>query len=100
MPEDWVDLGAADALARLPVQHVMARHTPIALSFRDGRFGAIAHGCNHAGGPLGEGSLEGDYVVCPWHHWKFDRLTGLGEPGFEADRVPAYPVKVESGRVL
>jgi multimeric flavodoxin WrbA len=38
--------------------------------------------------------------VCPWHNWKFHRCSGVGEPGFERDRVPAYPVKVENGRVL
>jgi multimeric flavodoxin WrbA len=52
------------------------------------------------GGPLGEGRLDGDYIVCPWHGWKFHRATGVGEPGFEADRVPAFPIKVEGGRLL
>jgi multimeric flavodoxin WrbA len=49
---------------------------------------------------LGDGTLDGDYVTCPWHYWKFHRVTGEGEPGFEEDRVPAYPVRVENGRVL
>src|SRR5579863_5347399 len=100
MAEDWVDLGAAEELATTSLRRLMARHTPIALSCRNGKFGAISNGCNHAGGPLGDGQLDGDFVVCPWHHWKFDRLTGKGEPGFEEDRVPSYPVKVEAGRVL
>ena len=52
------------------------------------------------GGPLGNGHLDQDYIVCPWHGWKFHRYTGLGEPGFEADQVPAFPVRVERGRVL
>ena len=41
-----------------------------------------------------------NYIVCPWHNWKFHRRSGVGEPGFEEDRIPAYPVKVENGRVL
>ncbi|HEY1503940.1 MAG TPA: Rieske 2Fe-2S domain-containing protein, partial [Stellaceae bacterium] len=98
--EDWVDIGATEELSRLPVQRVIARRLPLALSFRDGRFGAVSNVCNHAGGPLGEGALDGDYLVCPWHHWKFHRATGLGEPGFEEDCVPAFPVKIEAGRVL
>ncbi|KAB2956847.1 MAG: Rieske 2Fe-2S domain-containing protein, partial [Thermoanaerobaculia bacterium] len=32
-------------------------------------------------GPLGQGRLDGDYVVCPCHGWKFHRATGEGEPG-------------------
>ena len=71
-----------------------------ALAQRDGAFGAVSNACNHVGGPLGEGRLDGDYVTCPWHQWKFHRATGKGEPGFEEDAVPAYPLKVENGRVL
>ena len=77
-----------------------AGSTPIALVFRDGAFTAISGVCNHVGGPLGEGTLDGDYVTCPWHFWKFHHRTGLGEPGFEEDAVPAFAVKVENGRVL
>ncbi|MFN8012091.1 MAG: NAD(P)H-dependent oxidoreductase [Holophagaceae bacterium] len=95
----WQDLGPAEDLARKPLQTVRAGRTALALSCREGVFGAVSAVCNHAGGPLGEGRLEGDYVVCPWHHWKFHARTGLGEPGFEEDAVPAFPVKVEEGRV-
>ena len=97
---DWVDLGDANELARLPVQAMMLGRQRIALTFKDGEFGAISGICNHAGGPLGEGRLAGDYVVCPWHYWKFHCRTGQGEPGYEGDAVPAFSVKVEAGRVL
>ena len=96
--ERWFDVGSVEDLGRRPITAVRAGTTRIALSHRDGVFGAVSDVCNHAGGPLGEGALEGDYLVCPWHQWKFHRVTGLGEPGFEADRVPAWPVKVEGGR--
>ncbi|HEY6254647.1 MAG TPA: Rieske 2Fe-2S domain-containing protein, partial [Xanthobacteraceae bacterium] len=98
--EDWVDIGSADELARTPLQTGMARAIPIAISLKDGAFGVVSNACNHVGGPLGEGRLDGDYIICPWHGWKFHRRTGVGEPGFEEDRVPAFPVKLEGGRVL
>lgn len=72
----------------------------MAISHRAGRFGAVSGVCNHAGGPLGQGSLAGDYIVCPWHNWKFHRLTGVGEPGSEDDQVPRYRVKVKQGRLF
>jgi nitrite reductase/ring-hydroxylating ferredoxin subunit/multimeric flavodoxin WrbA len=97
---NWVDVGATDELAKTPLTRVTAAGRPLAVSFRDGRFGAVANACNHVGGPLGDGRLDGDYIVCPWHNWKFHRCTGLGEPGFEEDAVPSYPVKVENARVL
>jgi len=100
MSQDWLDVGAADELARKPLQVVSLGKRSIALSCEGGRFGAISNVCNHVGGPLGQGTLDGEYVVCPWHYWKFHRLTGEGEPGYEADRVPRHDVKVENGRVL
>ena len=98
--EEWIDVGAKDELARRELQPVTAKRLRIALCYRDEIFSAISGVCNHAGGPLGEGSLDGEYVTCPWHFWKFHCRTGKGEPGFEEDRVPSYPVKVENGRVL
>lgn len=98
--EEWVDVGAAEELAGRAVQPVLIGARKVALTCRNGEFGAISGLCNHAGGPLGEGRLDGDYVVCPWHYWKFHRRTGQGEPGYEEDAVPAYEVKVVSGRLL
>src|SRR6478609_1812640 len=94
----WRDIGAADELAKTALQQIQVDRTRIALSYRDGQFAAISGVCNHAGGPLGEGRLDGDYVVCPWHNWKFHCRTGVGEPGYEQDCVPRYEVKVENGR--
>jgi nitrite reductase/ring-hydroxylating ferredoxin subunit/multimeric flavodoxin WrbA len=98
--QDWVDLGAARDLARREVQQLTARRKRVALVFRDGVFSALSGVCNHVGGPLGDGQLEGDYLVCPWHFWKFHWQSGEGEPGYEKDRLPVYPVKVEGGRVF
>lgn len=99
MTEDWVDVGAAAELSRTPVQQVIVGGARVALSFRDGTFGAVSGVCNHAGGPLGKGTLDGDYLVCPWHQWKFHRVEGIGERGFEEDVVPAYAVRVRDDRV-
>jgi nitrite reductase/ring-hydroxylating ferredoxin subunit/multimeric flavodoxin WrbA len=95
----WYDLGPVEDLARRPLQQITVGRTKIALSCKDGQFGAVSGACNHVGGPLGEGKLEGDYVVCPWHHWKFHCRTGEGEPGFEDDRVPSYEVRERNGRL-
>jgi len=98
--EEWVDVGSVAALGERSVQQVMVGRAKIALVFKDGRFSAISGVCNHVGGPLGEGRLDGDYIVCPWHYWKFHCRTGEGEPGYEADKVPVHEVKVQDGRVL
>jgi len=96
----WEDLGPVDSFKNLDVKEIMLGKLKLAVSCRDGKFGVISGTCNHAAGPLGRGRLDGEYVVCPWHNWKFHHLNGKGEPGFEEDRVPAYEVKVENGRLL
>jgi nitrite reductase/ring-hydroxylating ferredoxin subunit/multimeric flavodoxin WrbA len=98
--EGWIDVGSAEELKATPVREVVVGRHPIALTCKGGVFGAISGVCNHVGGPLGEGTLDGEYVVCPWHYYKFHFQTGAGEPGYEADRVPSHEVKVENGRVL
>jgi nitrite reductase/ring-hydroxylating ferredoxin subunit/multimeric flavodoxin WrbA len=97
---EWIDVGAADDLSQESCRAAKAKNVALAITFKNGEFGAISNACNHVGGPLGEGRLDGDYIVCPWHNWKFHRSTGVGEPGFEEDCVPAFQVKVEQGRVL
>jgi nitrite reductase/ring-hydroxylating ferredoxin subunit/multimeric flavodoxin WrbA len=97
--ERWQDIGAAEELASTALRQVAIGRTKIALIHRDGEWSALSGVCNHVGGPLGEGRLDGDYVVCPWHAWKFHCRTGLGEPGYEEDAVPVHAVKVENGRV-
>ena len=97
---NWQDVGAAADLAARPLTEITLGSTKLALSHCNGVFGVISGVCNHVGGPLGQGRLDGDYVTCPWHNWKFHRVTGIGEPGSEEDTVPSYKVKVKGDRVL
>jgi nitrite reductase/ring-hydroxylating ferredoxin subunit/multimeric flavodoxin WrbA len=99
MAENWQDVGAVEEISTRALQTVTVGKTRLAVVFKDGEFSAVSGVCNHAGGPLGEGRLDGDYIVCPWHYYKFHGRTGKGEPGYEEDKVPAYRVKVEAGRV-
>ncbi|HUP62477.1 MAG TPA: Rieske 2Fe-2S domain-containing protein [Thermoanaerobaculia bacterium] len=99
MPQ-WTDLGAVETLSQRALQQVTIGRTKLAVSYAGGAFGVISGVCNHTGGPLGDGRLDGEYVVCPWHNWKFHCRTGSGEPGFEEDRVPRYEVKVEDGHLF
>jgi nitrite reductase/ring-hydroxylating ferredoxin subunit/multimeric flavodoxin WrbA len=100
MEENWLDICSLDEASQARLFRVKLAHSELAVSYHDGVVGVVSNSCNHVGGPLGGGRLQGDYIVCPWHNWKFHRCSGIGEPGFEQDCVPAYPVKIENGRVL
>jgi len=85
--DGWADVGAAAELAATPLRRIAVGNSEIALSFRAGSFGTVANACNHADDPLGEG-VSGDYIVCPWHRWKFYRASGVGELSFKDNHVP------------
>jgi nitrite reductase (NADH) small subunit len=36
----------------------------------------LADRCPHDGGPLSDGFVEGDRLVCSRHQWEFDPATG------------------------
>lgn len=94
----WHDLGPLTQFTR-PVSTVQVGKVRLAVTSVGGRHGVISGVCNHTGGPLGEGRCEGEYLVCPWHGWKYHVRTGQGEPGYEVDAVPSYPVREEGGHL-
>ena len=67
----------------------------IAVFNKDGSFYALDDTCPHAGGPLSEGDLEGDNVVCPWHYAEFSLETGAVGCPPAAEGVQCYKVVVE-----
>jgi nitrite reductase (NADH) small subunit len=72
---------------------------PVALYNVGGQFYATTNLCIHRGGPLGQGMLDGNVIMCPWHAWTFDVTTG--ENTVNADmKIGCYPVRLEDGQVL
>ena len=55
--------------------------------------------CPHRGGPLSEGSLEGESVTCPWHGSVFNIKTGAVEAPPARVGVTAYRVRVQGNDV-
>jgi pyruvate oxidase len=55
-------------------------------------FGALDNHCPHQGGPLGDGQLADGYLICPWHAYEYDPVTGQPPPGFK-DAATAYSVE-------
>jgi nitrite reductase/ring-hydroxylating ferredoxin subunit/multimeric flavodoxin WrbA len=94
--ENWQRLGSVEDLKKRDLQQLEVGRTLIALSYRNGEFGAVSGRCNHAGGPLGQGLVKDDYIVCPWHGWMFHRLTGEARPGIPA-AVPRHALRIQDG---
>jgi nitrite reductase (NADH) small subunit len=66
---------------------------------RAGAVFAVQAECPHRRGPLADGLVGGNTLICPLHSWKFDLTTG--EALFGDCGIKTFPVRVnESGRVI
>lgn len=98
MPEERYEYVEAAKTEELPVGErlfIEIDDQPIVIFNLDGKLCAIKDECTHDHGPLGEGKLEGNVIVCPRHGARFDICSGkaLSTPAF-VDTV-SYPVRVE-----
>ena len=96
----WVRLCALNE-APTPgnVLEAEASGVTVCLANIDGDLRALDNWCPHRRGPLGQGWVEGNSVVCPWHSWAFDTTTGVADPP-ERAHVDVLPTKIENGDVL
>jgi nitrite reductase (NADH) small subunit len=75
------------------------RDRTICVANVNGTILAMDNVCLHRGGPLGQGTIEGNKVVCPWHGWQWDLKTGQSAQDPNA-KLAVYPVKIEGGDVM
>jgi nitrite reductase (NADH) small subunit len=96
----WVRLcGVGEAPALGQVTEAQAEGIGICLANVGGELSALDNWCPHRGGPLGQGWVEGQMVVCPWHSWNFHAKTGVAEYP-ENERVRVFPVRITGSEVL
>ena len=96
---DFIDVAAT---GELPVGRAKAYtigEQRVAVCHTNKGFFAVDNTCPHRGGPLAEGDIIGDEIVCPWHLWGFDVATGLcaGNPDIQ---VSTHEVRIEGDRIL
>ncbi len=97
---EWVRLcGVGEAPEVGAVMEAEVGGVAVCLANVEGRLCALDNVCPHRQGPLGQGWLEGEAVVCPWHSWAFSIVTGVAEPP-EKVKVAVFPVKVDGEDVL
>ena len=95
MASNFVPIAQLDDLPPGSCKSFETHDLGIALINLDGQIYALDNTCPHAGGPLGEGSIEGEHVVCPWHGWKFHIPTGVCQKNPTPSlNVPCYEVRI------
>ncbi|HLW78221.1 MAG TPA: Rieske 2Fe-2S domain-containing protein [Terriglobia bacterium] len=91
---EFIKVASLSDLAPGSCKPVEANGRTIALFNVGGAVYALDNTCLHRGGPLGEGTLEGDVVTCPWHRWQYNVRTGqhVTQPSVQ---VATYAVEVD-----
>lgn len=97
-PEFTPVLAEAD-LPENTLRRVEVGQTPVLLLRRQGRIYALAETCSHLSGPLAEGQLEGDSIVCPWHGSCFALEDGRVLRGPATHPQPCFATRVRDGRI-
>jgi len=93
----WHEVDATD-LAVGEAKTVVAGGRGVCLARVERGLGALDNRCPHQGGPLGEGTIEDEWLICPWHGYEYDPLTGEPPDGYE-DAPAAFPTREEGGAV-
>ncbi len=99
MSEGFVKAIDAADLAPGETATATVNGTELAIVNLNGEFHAMDNLCPHQEGPLGDGFVQGDAIVCPLHYWEFDIKSGeyLDDP---TTCLKKYETKVEGGSVF
>ena len=95
----WHKLVDLDELGEGRVMTVTVGHESLCVTrTADGGYGCLGNACPHQGGPLGEGSIEGGWLRCPWHGYDYSPKNGRPPPPFD-DAPAAYCTEVRADGV-
>lgn len=96
----WVRVcGMNEAPAEGNVMEVEAQGRSLCLARVHGELSALDNWCPHRQGPLSQGWVEENTVVCPWHAWSFDARSGQSVFPGNAN-VAVFPVRAEGDEIL
>jgi nitrite reductase (NADH) small subunit len=95
---EFVKVASLSELAPGSAKAVEVKGKAIALFNVEGTIYATDNTCLHQGGPLGEGELMGEVVICPWHLWEYNVRTGE-MVGNSSVKLATYPVQVEGNDI-
>lgn len=98
-PAEFTPVIDAAALAEGKLTQAKAGDVTVCLLRRGDEVTAFADWCTHLGGPLSEGSLDGDLVTCPWHGSQFELETGAVTRGPATIAVRRFEARIQDGKV-
>ena len=98
-PEQFIAVLPETSLVEDKLTRVMYEGTPILLVRRGDHLFAMAETCSHFSGPLSEGKIEGDTVVCPYHFSRFALDDGRVIDGPAVHPQPCLEIRTWNGQI-
>jgi nitrite reductase/ring-hydroxylating ferredoxin subunit/uncharacterized membrane protein len=98
-PEKFASVIPETALADSKPTRAECHGTPILLVRKGGRIFALAEMCSHFSGPLSEGELLGESIVCPYHDSRFALNDGRVINGPAVHPQPCLEVRIKDGQI-
>ena len=97
----WIRITRAENIPLREGRAVKVGEEEIAIFNLGDRYLAVGNRCPHRGGPLADGIVAGQTVVCPLHAWKVCLASGeVKGPGEPTGCAKSYPVEVANGIVM
>lgn len=101
MKTRWVRITHCDSIPLREGRAVKVGNRDVAIFNLGDRFLAIENRCPHKAGPLSEGIVSGNTVVCPLHAWKVDLECGaVKKPADVQSCVRTFRTRIEAGVIL
>ena len=98
-PENFTAVLPQSKLPDNTPTRAMYQGVPILLVRRGERLFAMAETCSHFSGPLSEGKLDGDSIVCPYHASRFALEDGRVINGPAVHPQPCLEVRARDGQI-
>jgi nitrite reductase/ring-hydroxylating ferredoxin subunit/uncharacterized membrane protein len=99
LPQNFVAVLAESDLVEERPTRAVHDGVPILLVRRGNRLFAMAETCSHFSGPLSQGKLVGDSIVCPLHSSRFALADGRVLDGPAVHGQPCLEVRVRGGQI-
>jgi len=99
LPQNFVAVLAESDLADDKPTRAVHNGVPILLVRRRDRLFAMAETCSHFSGPLSEGKLVGESIVCPYHSSRFALEDGRVLDGPAVHPQPCLETRVRGGQI-
>ena len=97
----WIRVTHADNIPVRQGRAVKLGPYGVAIFNLGGGFRTVESRCPHRGGPLADGIVAGDDIICPLHNWRLSLDSGkVRQPDSGESCIRTFETKVVEGVVM